>query len=109
MTVHSRIPLSRAVLRRRRRIQVLVQRVTLLGSGSSLIVLGVLSVPTPIPIGFFLFAAGLYLMARGSKRARHSVKGLRRRVPPFSRGLNSVKHRLPKGLRKFIEHSDPSP
>jgi hypothetical protein len=108
MTVHPHIPLSRAALRRRRRIQVMVQRVTLLGSGSSLMVLGVLSVPTPVPIGFVLFAAGLYLMARGSKRARHSVKGLRRRVPPFSRGLNSVKHRLPKGLRQFIERSDPS-
>lgn len=100
-------PLSRAALRRRRRMRVAAQRVTLVGSGASLMVLGVLSVPTPVPIGFVLFAMGLYLIARASKRARHSVKGLRRRVPPFSRGLNRVAHRMPKRLRVFIERSDP--
>ncbi len=98
---------SVADLRRRRRARLIAGRVGLFGSGASLMVLGVLSVPTPVPIGFFFFAAGLYLMARGSKRARRSVKILRRHVPPFSRGLNKVKPHMPKRLRSFIEHSDP--
>ncbi|PKU25349.1 hypothetical protein CWS72_07055 [Telmatospirillum siberiense] len=72
-------------------------------------ILGVLSVPTPVPIGFVLFAVGLYLAARGSKRARRSVKHLRRQVPLLSRGLNSIKHRLPPRLQAFIERSDPDP
>jgi hypothetical protein len=69
--------------------------------------LGVLTVPTPVPIGFVLFAVGLYLVARGSKRARRSVKHFRRHVPLFSRGLNTIKHRLPPRLQAFIERSDP--
>lgn len=84
-------------------------RLLLTGSGMAAIILGVLSVPTPVPIGFLFFAVGLYLLARGSKRARRSVKGLRRLMPPLSRGLNRVKHRLPGRLQLFIEHSDPGP
>lgn len=98
---------SRADLRRRRRLRIMAQRAGLVGSGASLVVLGMLSAPTPVPIGFVLFAAGLYLMARGSKRARRSVTLLRRHVPPLSHGLNRVKHRLPSRLRLFIERSDP--
>ena len=58
-------------------------------------------------IGFFFLAAGLYLLARGSKRARRHVKVMRRRLPFLSRGLNRAKHRLPRSLRVFIERSDP--
>jgi hypothetical protein len=72
-----------------------------------MMVLGILTVPTPVPIGFVFFAIGLYLVARGSKRARRSVTYLRRHVPPFSRGLNRIKHRLPPRLQAFIERSDP--
>lgn len=98
---------SRAQLRFRRRLRVAAGRIGLVGSGASLMVLGILTVPTPVPIGFVLFAIGLYLVARGSKWARRSVKHVRRRVPPFSRGLNRLKHRMPDHLRAFIEHSDP--
>ena len=79
----------------------------MIGSGGLLMILGVLAAPTPVPIGFILFAVGLYLVARGSKRVRRSVKHFRRQVPPFSRGLNRIKHRLPHRLRAFIERSDP--
>ncbi len=94
-------------LRRVRRLRVLARRISLVGSGGALMLLGILTVPTPVPIGFVFFAIGLYLVARGSKRARRSVKHLRRHVPPFSRGLNNIKHRLPPRLRLFIERSDP--
>jgi Flp pilus assembly protein TadB len=90
-----------------RRWRVQAQRLALIGGGLVLMVLGIASVPTPVPIGFILFAVGLYLVARGSKRARRSVKRLRRHVPPLSRGLNRLKPRMPNGMRAFIEHSDP--
>ena len=98
---------SWAQLRRIRRLRILSSRIAFIGSGATLMILGVLSVPTPVPIGLVLFAVGLYLVARGSKRARRSVKRLRHHVPPLSRGLNRVKHHLPPGLRRFIEHRDP--
>lgn len=100
---------SRAEWWRRRQVRVAARRIGLVGSGASLMVLGMLSVPTPVPIGFVLFAVGLYLVARGSKRARRSVKHLRRQVPILSRGLNAIKHRLPPRLQTFIERSDPGP
>ncbi|MDR3441092.1 PGPGW domain-containing protein [Telmatospirillum sp.] len=103
----SQPPSSRPNLRRRRQWGVLLRRLGLTGAGALLIILGILSVPTPVPIGFVLFAVGLYLLARGSKRAKRSVKDLRRLVPPLSRSLNRLKHRLPGRLQIFIERSDP--
>lgn len=94
-------------LRQRRQLRVYARRFSLVGSGASLMMLGILTVPTPVPIGFVLFAVGLYLVARGSKRARRSVKHIRRHVPLLSRGLNAIKHRLPPRLQAFIERSDP--
>jgi len=90
-----------------RRRKVVLRRVGFVGSGASLMLLGILSAPTPVPIGFVLFAMGLYMMARGSKTARRSIKHLRRRMPLFSRGLNQAKHRMPAPMRDFIEKSDP--
>lgn len=98
---------TRRELRRRRRLRVLARRFSLIAAGLVLMVAGVLTVPTPVPIGFFFFAAGLYLLARASKRARKLVTRLRRLVPPFSRGLNRIKPHLPPRLRLFIERSDP--
>lgn len=94
---------------RRRNIRVLARRVGLVGAGGAMMILGIVTVPTPVPIGFVFFAVGLYLVARGSKRARRSVTNLRRQVPPFSRGLNRIKHRLPPRFQAFIERSDPRP
>jgi hypothetical protein len=88
-------------------VGVFARRFALVGSGVSMMVLGIVTVPTPVPIGFVFFAVGLYLVARGSKRARRSVKYLRRHVPPLSRGLNRIKSRLPVRFQDFIEQSDP--
>lgn len=91
----------------RRRTVVAVKRGALVGIGCTLIVAGVASVPSPVPIGFVLFAGGLYFAARGSKTARRGVKWIRRRVPGLSHGLNGIKHRMPMPMRRFIEKSDP--
>lgn len=83
------------------------KRSALIGVGGVLILAGIASVPTPVPVGFVLFAAGLYFTARGSKMARRGVTWARRRMPPLSRGLNRIKPRLPGAMRRFIEKSDP--
>lgn len=100
-------PGGAAARRRRRRLMVSAKRAGLLGLGSGFMLAGVASAPTPLPIGFVLFALGLYFAARGSKKARRSVKWLRRRSPSMSRGLNRIKDRMPANLRLFIERSDP--
>lgn len=102
-----RRPGEAALRRHRRRLMVTAKRAGLLGLGSGFMLAGVVSAPTPLPIGFVLFALGMYFAARGSKKARRSVKWLRRQSPPMSHGLNRIKHRLPAKLRVFIERSDP--
>lgn len=91
----------------RRRTAVAVKRSALLGVGCTFMLAGVATVPTPVPIGFALFAVGLYFAARGSKTARRGVKWIRRRAPGFSHGLNGIKHRMPSPMKRFIERSDP--
>ncbi|MCR6629111.1 MAG: hypothetical protein NVV74_03130 [Magnetospirillum sp.] len=98
---------ARARRRLRRRTLVAARRTALVGLGCTCMVAGIASVPSPLPIGFVLFAMGLYFTARGSKFARRGVKWVRRVLPPFSRGLNGIKHRMPLAMRRFIERSDP--
>ncbi|HLO77149.1 MAG TPA: hypothetical protein VK196_11910 [Magnetospirillum sp.] len=98
---------ARTRRRLRRRTVVTVKRTALVSVGCTCMVAGIASVPSPLPIGFVLFAMGLYFAARGSKVARRGIKWVRHRVPPFSRGLNGIKHRLPVSMRRFVERSDP--
>lgn len=98
---------ARTRRRLRRRTVVTVKRTALVSMGCTCMAAGIASVPSPLPIGFVLFAVGLYFAARGSKVARRGVKWVRRTLPPFSRGLNGIKHRLPIAMRRFIERSDP--
>lgn len=97
------------LLRRwRRRWTLTARRAAWLLLALAFMAAGIAAVPSPLPIGFVLFAMGLYFAARGSKLARRGVTALRRAVPPMSRALNAVKHRLPLSVRRFIERSDPS-
>lgn len=98
---------ARSRRRLRRRTVLAAKRSALVGMGCTCMIAGIASVPSPLPIGFVLFAMGLYFTARGSKMARRGVKWVRRTVPPFSRGLNGIKDRLPTAMRRFIERSDP--
>lgn len=93
--------------RLRRRTQLAAKRIVLVGMGCTCMVVGIASVPSPLPVGFVLFAMGLYFAARGSKLARRGVKWARRSLPLLSRGLNGIKHRVPVAMRRFIERSDP--
>lgn len=88
-------------------VAVKVKRTALLGTGGTFVLAGIVTVPTPVPIGFVLFCVGLYFLARGSGKARRSIKSLRRQAPFLSRQMNGMKHRLPLALRRFIERSDP--
>lgn len=99
---------ARTRRRWRRRTVLTAKRSALVGVGCTCMVAGIASVPSPVPIGFVLFVMGLYFAARGSKLARRGVKWARRTLPPFSRGLNGIKHRLPVAMRRFIERSDPA-
>lgn len=92
-------PRQRVLARRRRR---------LVGAGLGLMALGILAVPTPLPVGFLLFLLGLVLVARGSPWAQKGLVLLRRWLPPLSHALNRVTPRLPSRIRGFVARSDPA-
>lgn len=78
-------------------------------AGWMLVLLGAVIAPTPVPVGLALMAVGFYLLARDSETVRRAIRAVRRRLPPLSRALNRIKHRLPGGVRSVIEVTDPAP
>jgi hypothetical protein len=65
------------------------------------------SLPAPFPLGALLTAAGLVMLAKGSKNVRRYLRIARRRFPRGSAWLNRKKAKAPAGLRRFIERTDP--
>lgn len=104
-TAALRKPSRFAAMRRR---QLNKQRVMLFAGGAVLVLVGIPLTPTPVPLGLLMVAAGLYLMARSSDRVMRGIRSLREAWPVFSSKLNALKPRAPRGLRRFIEQSDPS-
>lgn len=98
---------TRATRRLRRRSTLTLKRGLLLGAGLSLVLLGLATVPTPVPIGAVLIVVGLTFLAKGSRFVLRAVKWARRRSPRLSDGLNRLKPRLPKGIARFVDKSAP--
>ncbi|WP_413205662.1 PGPGW domain-containing protein [Rhodospirillum sp. A1_3_36] len=93
--------------RRRRRLYVFTQRSLRQVVGWSLIFLGVIVAPTPLPLGLLLMAVGLYMVARDSVVARRMVRWIRRHISPLNKGLEALHPRVSKGMRVFIERTHP--
>ncbi len=85
----------------------LARRSGMLTVGWVLVGVGLLLMPTPLPLGLLLFLAGLAVLARESAAARQAIRWTRRRLPVLSEALNRAKPRLPAGLRTLIESTDP--
>lgn len=86
-----------------------VRRAINIAVGSVLLVLGIIIAPTPIPIGVFLIAIGLFILTRDSERAREAVRWTRRRIGALDRGLRKVEPRLPRAVARVIHVTDPNP
>lgn len=72
--------ISHSQSRLRRRVIVTLRRSLFFIFGLIAIVLGVISVPSPLPIGVILILAGFGLLSRGGKRARRLIQRLRQRL-----------------------------
>lgn len=75
--------------------------------GWVLLVVGAIITPTPIPIGIFVMAFAVYLLARDSLAVRNAIRRARRGWPAFCRALEGIKHRLPSGVRQSIDITHP--
>ena len=75
--------------------------------GVMLVVLGLLSVPTPLPIGFVLSIVGLAVLAAEAIWIANLTRWLRARAPAFSTMLDTMALRLPDAVRKFVDDTRP--
>ena len=78
-----------------------------LGIGWLLLAVGIVTAPTPLPIGYLLILVGLSILVHESRFVRNRVRRLRQRYPGVGRWLNRVKHRAPGFARRVIERTDP--
>lgn len=78
-----------------------------LAAGWTLVVLGLLVFPLPIPLGLPMMALGLALLLPVSGAARRGLRALRRSMPGFSQRLTEAAKHLPAGLRRIIAITDP--
>jgi len=73
----------------------------------AVITIGLITLPTPIPIGAVLTAAGCALVLAESRTARRALLELRRRHPGFSDQLARGTRYLPRWMRRVLEQTDP--
>lgn len=85
----------------------LIRSYGLLALGWGMVGLGIVLAPLPIPVGLPLMAAGIYLLARESRRVRHAIARLRARFPGFSAGLQRRAAGWPGSLRRFVSLTEP--
>lgn len=76
-------------------------------AGWALIVVGTLTMPTPLPLGALLILAGLCILARESRGLRGTIRHARGRFPRVSLHAHGLRHRLPVVLRRVVETTDP--
>lgn len=85
----------------------LLARLGRLSAGWVLLVVGLITAPTPLPIGLPLIALALGLLARDSERVRRAVRWVRGRVGALDRGLRRIEPKLPRPVVWVLHATDP--
>lgn len=84
-----------------------VRSVGALAVGWTLVIVGLIVFPLPIPLGLPMMAAGFAVLIPVSRTARRGLRAARRSLPTFSYHLNRAAIHLPVGLRRVIDTTDP--
>lgn len=86
-----------------------ILRYARLWAGWFLVVLGAITAPTPIPIGYALILFGLAILVHESRFVRRGVRRLRARYPRAEVWLLRAKQYAPGFARRVIDLTDPRP
>ena len=84
-----------------------MQRLMLFIIAILFLIAGVLTLPTPIPLGAILLAIGLGLLVMTSVTVRNWLRRLRERFPEVDGSLRAVDAYLPRNLRRALRLSAP--
>ncbi len=79
-----------------------MRRVFLLALAIPCLIVGAITLPTPLPIGAVLIVIGLGLLLLASPSLRRRFLMLRRRSPSLDRRLREIEHRLPELPRRLL-------
>ena len=80
----------------------LVRRIVLLVLAGICLVLGLLSLPLPLPAGLFFNLTALALLLMASTTLQRWFRGFRSRFPKFHRALRSIERHLPEMMRRAL-------
>lgn len=85
-----------------------VRSILFSATGGACLIVGVVLLPTPAPVGLALILLGLLLLARGSARTCRLIRHLRERFPRFDRFLARPRTwALPRGARYLLLRTRP--
>ncbi|MEC8444591.1 MAG: hypothetical protein VXZ05_10325 [Pseudomonadota bacterium] len=85
----------------------MIRRLVTLICGFTLIVLGAIITPLPIPVGLVLIIIGLALVIPALPGTTRKLRQWRRRFPALSARLNQIATYLPAFVRRAIQMTDP--
>ncbi|WP_092785655.1 PGPGW domain-containing protein [Rhodospira trueperi] len=84
-----------------------ILRLVSITAGVVLVIVGLITWPMPIPVGFILTALGVFLLARDSVIARNAIRRSRERWPALDRTICRVAAHLPHSARGVIRSTAP--
>lgn len=84
-----------------------MRRIAILTVSAICIVLGLLTVWTPIPSGVPLLAVGIFLLLTVSPRAKKALRNIRTRVPRIDRGIEWVEARAHRSMAVTLKRTRP--
>ncbi|XKT74340.1 MAG: PGPGW domain-containing protein [Patescibacteria group bacterium UBA2163] len=75
--------------------------------GLTLVAIGLLLFPLPVPVGLLLIALGALVLAISEPWMQRLIKTQRLARPGFESTIRALYKRLPKSLQHIIEVTDP--
>ncbi|WP_432763234.1 PGPGW domain-containing protein [Echinimonas agarilytica] len=77
-------------------------------SGFALVILGIVLIPMPLPIGIFVVTFGLCLLIHSNDWIRQKVRTFREHHPDLNQKFRRASAVMPKPLRRIISRTKPA-
>lgn len=84
-------------------------RIFLVFLGWALLLIGLPLLPTPIPVGAVMIAAGLALLITNSRMVRHWLKNQRAKNRALDSHIRKAEAKSPAAIRRTLEKTAPPP
>ncbi|GGA69830.1 hypothetical protein GCM10011369_09370 [Neiella marina] len=84
-----------------------MKRMILSVTGGVLLVVGLILIPMPVPIGLAMTISGLALLIHSNDTVRHYIRDCRQRYPNLNEKIRRAGAALPKPLRRIVSRTKP--